>query len=164
MREGKASLILLFAILMGAVVFGLGISPLSAQETAGKDEEFTDQKTLTGEVSGISSTFLAITYAQDAESAYEMTFTVPNDVKLKGKEKIKDIHTGDTIFVLYEETTQSLKKKDKEGKEIEEIRVLGRVVKEITFVKAAPQMEPEIESAPAAEPEAEPEPEAGTGE
>lgn len=163
MRSGKTGLVVFFMVLTATAVVFLRTIPLSAQEAAGENKGFTAQKNLTGEVSGISNTFLAVTFGQDAESSYEMTFTVPEDVKLKGKERLSDIHTGDTIFVQYEETTQSLKKKDKEGKEVEETRVLGRVVKEITFVKAAPQMELENEPVAATEPEeAQPEPEAVT--
>ncbi len=161
MRRGKPIFISLVA-LMTAAVLGMGISPLSAQETAEKDKEFTDQKTLRGEVSGISNNFLAIEVSADATAVREMTFAVSKDVKVKGRDRILDIKTGDTVSVMYEETTQAVKKKDKKGKEIKEVRVLGRVVKEITLLRAAPQPEVEPETEPVTE-DAPPQ-EAETGE
>jgi hypothetical protein len=78
------------------------------------------------------------------------------------RDRILDIKTGDTVSVMYEETTQAVKKKDKKGKEIKEVRVLGRVVKEITLLRAAPQPEVEPETEPVTE-DAPPQ-EAETGE
>jgi len=122
-----------------------------------KGPELTDRKTFRGEISGISSNFLALEISADATAAREMTFKVSKDVRLIGRDKIMDFKNGDTVSVLCEETTQSVTKKDKAGKDIKEVKVLGRVVKEITLMKAAPEPEPEV--VPVVEPELEDEPE-----
>lgn len=130
------------------------VKPAAAQGLDEKGPELTDRKTFRGEVSGISNNFLALEISADATAAREMTFKVSKDVKLVGKGKIMDFRNGDTVSVLCEETTQSVTKKDKAGKDIKEVKVLGRVVKEIMLMKAAPQPEPEIVPAAAPEDEA----------
>lgn len=120
-------------------------------------KELKERKTFRGDVSGISSNFLAIETSVNARAAQEMAFTVSKDVKIIGKEKILDIKNGDTVNVLAEETTQSVKTKDKNGKESREVKTLSRVVTEITVIKAAPQPEPEVKPAAESE-EAEEEP------
>ena len=166
-------------ILILGIAFGLTVPALAVEEQSsakvekaavkeeakpavaiGPDEkgpELTDRKTFRGEISGISSNFLALEISADATAAREMTFKVSKDVRLIGRDKIMDFKNGDTVSVLCEETTQSVTKKDKAGKDIKEVKVLGRVVKEITLMKAAPEPEPEV--VPVVEPELEDEPE-----
>lgn len=138
------------------------VKPAVAQGPDEKGPELTDRRTFRGEVSGISSSFLAIEVSADAKAAHEMAFTVSKDVKINGKAKILDIKNGDTVSILAEETTQSVKTKDKNGKESKETKVLSRVVTEITLVKAAPQPEPEIKPADQADPTSETETESVT--
>lgn len=114
----------------------------AAEETkVGKSETEekieTTVKEVSGEISGVSSNFIAILYGQDETASYEMAFSVGKDVKLVHKKSLSELAVGDTVTVSYEEKT----KKNKEGK----IMILSRVPKRISFIRAAPKALPETE-------------------
>ena len=124
-----------------------GIKIALAQEETGKlKNRDVQSKHMTGEVSGISSNFLALMYAVDekAQTSYEMAFSVDKNVKVEGKDKLSEIAAGDTVSVSYDETTE----KDEKG---ENPRIVERLVKRIVLVKEAPPQvkEPVLETKPA---------------
>lgn len=87
-------------------------------------------KELQGEVSGISSNFIAIVYGQDKKTSYEMAFTMDKDVKVEDRKSLKDIGVRDIVSVSFEETTETKKQDDKDIS-----RVVSRVVKKIRFIR-----------------------------
>ncbi|MCM8789687.1 MAG: hypothetical protein NC916_01510 [Candidatus Omnitrophica bacterium] len=125
-----------------AAVFVCGLIGIAAsEEITQKPIELTTTKNLRGEVAGISPTFLALVYDADKDTAYEMALSIDKEVKIKGIGSLKEIGIGDIVSVLYEEVTTKQKIKDKDGKEKDQTRIKSRLVKEITFLKAAPKIE-----------------------
>lgn len=101
-------------------------------------------KSMTGEVAGISPSFIAVTYGQDEKSSYEMALNLDPKVKIVGKKNISEIHVGDTVTVSYDERFQ----KDEKG----DIRINGRKVTAISFVREGKKLvEEESPVAPPAE-------------
>lgn len=137
---------------MGFFLVLILVFVLSAE--AGEPRKEVYSKHLSGEVSGISSNFVAILYGVDNErqTSMEMAFTIDKDAKVDGKKSLSEITPGDTVSVAYEETTQT----DEKGY----TRVKERVVKRITFIKRVPK---EYEEAQAIE-QAQSEAKAGQGE
>lgn len=86
-------------------------------------------KDMQGEVSGISSNFIAILFGVDEKSSHEMAFTMNKDVKVEHKKSLKDIGVGDLVSVNYEEISETTKQDDKDI-----TRVLSREVKRIRFI------------------------------
>lgn len=113
-----------------------GIGFIRAEEEAKKTVAV---KELQGEVSGISSNFIAILYGQDKKTSYEMALTLDKDVRIEDRKSLKDIGVGDVVSVSYEETTETKKQDDKEV-----TRVMGRVVKKIRFIRPGAKIQ-EIE-------------------
>ena len=108
------------------------------KQEASKEE--TASKSLTGEVAGISPSFIAVTYGQDSETSYEMAFNLDAKVKIMGAKELKEILMGDTVSVSYDEKFQ----KDEKGN----VRINGRQVNVITLVRPGNRI-PEKEEAPA---------------
>ncbi len=99
------------------------------------------RKTMTGEVAGISPSFIAVTYDQDEKSSYEMALNLDKKVKIVGKTDISAIHVGDTVTVSYDERFQ----KDEKG----DIRINGRKVTAVSFVREGKKLvEEELPVAP----------------
>ena len=143
-RKKLAGIIKITIVLL---LFVGGIKIALAQEATGKlKNRDVQSKHMTGEVSGISSSFLALVYAVDekAKASYEMAFSVDKNVKVEGKDKLSEIAVGDTVSVSYDETIE----KDEKG---ENPKVMERLVKRIMLVKAAPPQlkEPVLETKPA---------------
>jgi hypothetical protein len=128
--------------LMAAALFICLPAVLCAQE-AGRTQEVPEEKeeivkkSVSGAVAGISANFIAIEYgvSEKEQSSLEMAFDVDKDVKIAHKKSLKEIHTGDTVEVAYDE----IKKIDAQGK-VKSSRRLARV---IVFVRAAPAPKPE---------------------
>lgn len=123
--------------------------PLKAQEAPAKEKEIKKTvtvKTIQGEVSGISSNFIAVVYGQDKKTSYEMAFNIGKDAKIEYKKSLKEISVGDIVAVEYEETVE-IKKGEKP-------RTTQRVVKMIKFLKS-PQIKPETNALVSAETPAE---------
>lgn len=101
-------------------------------------------KHMSGEVSAISSNFLALMYNVDmkAQTSYEMTFIIDKNVKLEGKNSLSEIGQGDTISIVYDETTET----DSQGKQ----RTTECLVKRLIFVKQGLNQfqEPELKNTP----------------
>jgi len=112
---------------------------LTASGFAQEAKKSTVEKTVSGEVSGISPNFIAIIYGQDKKTSYEMALPIDKNTKVERKDSLKEIGAGDTVSVKYEEITQAHKEKTQKGKEKEVTKTLGRLAKVITFVKAAPK-------------------------
>jgi preprotein translocase subunit YajC len=123
------------------VVLVLGLAPLSfAQEN--KKEEITKKTTakeISGEVSGISSNFIAIVYGQNSKTSFEMALIIDKDTKVEHKKSLKEIKPGDTVSVRYEENTETYKEETKKGEKKDVTRLLRRIVKTVDFVRAAPK-------------------------
>ena len=124
-----------------AVVLVLGQASLSfAQENKKEDvTRKTVAKEVSGQVSGISSSLISILYGQDKKTSYEMALTIDKDTKVEHKKSLKEIQSGDTVLVKYEETTETYKVEDAKGQKKEVTRRLGRQVKTVVFLKAAPK-------------------------
>ncbi|MDP3052459.1 MAG: hypothetical protein Q8N22_00690 [bacterium] len=92
------------------------------------------EKTLDGEIAGVSPNFIAIIYGQDENTAYEITFNITKDTRLERIKNIKNLKPGDTVWVNYKE------KVIKKGKEI---RVKERILRVLRLLNAAkPVVEP----------------------
>jgi len=116
------------------LVLGLAAGAF-AEEAKNEPKEIVATKTITGEVSGISSNFIAIMYGVDKknEASLEMALAVGKDVVIEHKDTLKNIGVGDTVKAVYEEKTEKDEK--------ENIRVKSRIVKKITFLQAAKKTE-----------------------
>lgn len=128
----KIALVMIF-------VLGLVMSAF-AQEAAEEKKIEVLSKKLNGEIGGVSSSFLAVVYAIDANGAREMAMNIDKNTKVVNKKGVSDLKVGDTVSVVYEETTETIKVK-KEDKEENKVKVRGRVAKLITVTKAAPEPE-----------------------
>ncbi len=114
-------------------------------------------KSMTGEVAGISPSFIAVIYDKDDKSAYEMALNLDPKVKIVGKKNISEIRVGDTVTVSFDERFQ----KDEKG----DIRINGRKVTAVSFVREGKKLvEEELPVAPPAEEEAQEEPQEGSQE
>ena len=94
--------------------------------TAPKEE--TRERTLEGEIAGVSPNFIAIDYAQDEKTAYEMTFNITKDTRLERIKDIKSLKPGDTVWVSYKEKIVKLGK---------EVRVNERILKVLRLLNSA---------------------------
>jgi hypothetical protein len=121
------------------------------EETANKENPkekvIVETKEILGEVSGISGNFLAVAYGRDPQSGagLEMAFNIDNKVRIAHKRSIRDINFGDTVKVVYEETT-TIKE--------DGLKISQRVAKMVSFVKAAEKkaiVEEKLESVPVEE-------------
>lgn len=134
--------------------------PVAAPAEAPKAEppkEEMARKSMTGEVAGISPSFIAVMYDQDDKSAYEMALNLDKKVKIVGKTDINAIHVGDTVTVSYDERFQ----KDEKG----DIRINGRKVTSIAFVREGKKLiEEGLPVAPPTEEEAQDQPQEGSQE
>lgn len=102
------------------------------------------RKSMTGEVAGISPSFIAVVYDKDDKSAYEMALNLDPKVKIVGKKNINEIRVGDTVTVSYDERFQ----KDEKG----DTRINGRKVTAISFIREGKKlMEEEPVPAPSEE-------------
>lgn len=118
-------------------------APAEAPKTEPPKEQMAS-KSMTGEVAGISPSFIAVTYDQDEKSSYEMALNLDKKVKIVGKADISAIHVGDTVTVSYNERFQ----KDEKG----DIRINGRNVTAISFVREGKKLvEEELPVEPPAE-------------
>ena len=102
------------------------LSELAAKANEPKEEIL--EKTLDGEIAGVSPNFIAIDYGQDEKSSYEMTFNITKNTRLERIKDIKSLKPGDTVWVSYNE------KIIKNGKET---RVKERVLKILRLLNAA---------------------------
>ena len=84
-------------------------------------------KTISGEVAGISPSFIAVMYGQDEKTSYELALNLDKKVRIVGKNDISEIHVGDTVTVSFDERFQ----KDEKG----DVRINGRKVTAIAFVR-----------------------------
>jgi len=109
--------------------------------TASATEEKTDAassvptietRTITGIVSGVSSTFIAVELGQGSSQgvATEMALTIDKDASVEGKKNVKELSAGDTVEVTYDEITQTTAERKKLSR---------RVATAIRFVKPAPR-------------------------
>lgn len=126
---------IIFAV---CLIFSATMYSFAEEQENSKIDLFT--KRLSGEIAGVSSNFLAVTYAIDKKGAHEMTMTIDENAKVLNKKGVKDLRNGDVVSIVYEETSEKIKVK-KEDKEVEEVKVRGRVAKLITVNKAAPEPE-----------------------
>ena len=124
-------------VMMGILVLCFMGTALAEPEEEAK--KIVVVKEMQGEVSGISSNFIAIVYGQDKKASYEMALTMDKDVKVEDRKSLKDIGVGDIVSVSYEETTETKKEGDKDIS-----RVVSRVVKKIRFIRPGAKLQ-EIE-------------------
>jgi hypothetical protein len=120
----KSALILM--IVLGLTGTVLALETPTAQIDQPKEE--TREKTLEGEVAGVSPNFIAIDYGQDSKTSYEMTFNITKNTRLERIPDVKKLKPGDTVWVSYEETVI------KKGKET---WVKQRIVKVLRLLNAA---------------------------
>jgi hypothetical protein len=123
------------------LILVLGLAPLILAQENKKEEvtKKTTAKEISGQVSGMSSSLIYILYGQDKKTSYEMALTINKDTKVEHKKSLKEIQPGDTVLVKYEETTETYKVEDAKGQKKEVTRRLGRLVKAVVFLKAAPK-------------------------
>jgi hypothetical protein len=107
---------------------GVQASLPEASAKADEPKEETLEKTMDGVIAGVSSNFIAIDYGQDEKTAYEMTFNITKDTRLERIKNIKNLKSGDTVWVSYNE---KIIKKDKK------VRVIERVLKVLRFLNPA---------------------------
>jgi len=86
------------------------------------------EKTMDGEVAGVSPNFIAIDYGQDTKTAYEMTFNITKDTRLERIKDTKNLKPGDTVWVKYQE------KVVKYGKQV---HVKERILKVLRLLNTA---------------------------
>ena len=120
----KISAVIFTAVLLAAFASaGSGAAEAQKEKQAVKRTAF--RKTVQGEVGGIGSGFIAITYEVDAQhgSSRDMLFPIDENTTLQNKRTLKQIRVGDTAAVEYSEVTE-------DGK-------IRRRAEKIIFVKAA---------------------------
>lgn len=136
---GKINKMTLIKITVLILFSGLICSVNAAEkstETKEEPKKITVEKTLNGEVSGISPNFIAILYGQDKKTSYEMALVMDKNTKVEHKNSLKEIAAGDIVSVRYEEITQVFKQRTEKGEEKDVVKVLGRLVKVVSFVRS----------------------------
>jgi hypothetical protein len=124
------------------VILVLGLAPLSLAQENKNEEEVTKKtldKEISGQVSGISANFIAVLYDKDKKRSYEMALIIDKNTKVEHKNKLKEIQIGDTVLVKYAETTKTYKVETEKGQKKDVTKVLGRQVKTVVFLQAAPK-------------------------
>lgn len=123
-------------IAMGILVLSfMGMASAEAEEIKKK----VTIKELQGEVSGLSNNFIAIIYAQDKKTSYEMAFTMDKNLRIENRKSLSDIAVGDIVSVSFEETSETKKQGNKDIS-----RIAGRLVKKIRFIRPGAKVQ-EIE-------------------
>lgn len=109
MDDGRRTA-LLFLIILSLLM----AIPAWAQD-AGTDKVEVATKTITGEISGISSNFIALLCGVNPQSgaASEMAFNLDKGVQVEHKNSLKDLMLEDMVDIVYDEITVT----DKEGKQ-----------------------------------------------
>lgn len=143
----KAKIIMGLAMVLVLGFMGVALAQKGKPEAKEKNISKSVFKEITGEVSGISSNFIAIVYGQDKKTSYEMAFSMDKDVRIEDRKSLKDIGVGDIVSVSFEETTETKKQGDKDI-----TRVVSRVVKKIRFIRPGAKIQ-EIEMRSLEEPE-----------
>lgn len=110
-----------------SVLKGEVSSSTPAQKTDAPKEEIRE-KTLDGEIAGVSPNFIAIIYGQDERSSYEITFTIKKDTRLERIKDIKKLKPGDTVWINY------IEKIVKQGNQV---KVKERNLKVLRLLNAA---------------------------
>ncbi len=121
-----------------AITFSFPVYPAAQEEKpsglaqADEQKEVVVRKEITGTISGMSPSFLAVTFGKgEADgAALEMAFNVGKDVRVAHKNSMKEIGFGDTVTVTYDEITKTTD----EGRTL-----TRREIRMVTFVKAAPK-------------------------
>ena len=95
-------------------------------------QELVEYKTVQGQVSGVSATFVAVEYDRDAKSGevFEMAFPVDDAAKLERIKRLQELKLGDTVLIEYRETML----KDEQG----EYAPAKRVATKIALLRTAP--------------------------
>lgn len=139
---------MMLLVLIVFLTFGL-IDLMRAEEVKTEEKDIERVvKVISGEVSGISSNFIAVVYGQDEKTSYEMALNIGKDVKLEYIKSLSEIGVGDTVKVTYD----AVYKVDKEGKK----RLMKNEPKKISFVRKATKA-PETEALTSEEPVTTPE-------
>jgi hypothetical protein len=122
-----------------------GIPRVAAQDDSAKNDVKIDKgtvtvkerniirsvpKEITGIVSAISKSYIAVTYLKDNKSEIEMGLLIEKLPQLERVADISQIQLGSTVTVQYDEATE----KEENGEEINR-----HVVRKIVFIKPAPQ-------------------------
>jgi len=116
------------------------------QTLPAEPKEEVRERTLEGEIAGVSPNFIAIDYGQDERTSYEMTFNITKNTRLERIKNIKDLKPGDTVWVSYKEKIIKLGK---------EVRVNERVLKVLRLLNSAKVvLEPPAEKVEVAEEQA----------
>lgn len=125
---------LLLALLLGVQGASLAADAIDANQP----KKVVKEKIIEGKVVGISPNFLAVNYALDNKSSYEIALVIDQDTQLERKKSLKEIAPGDGVWVKYAEICE-VSKTASGGEEISKTRVLNRLVKVIRFMNAAPK-------------------------
>jgi hypothetical protein len=111
-------------------------------QTAAKDNkpaDITTHKTLQGTLSGLTKRTINVVYDIKADkdgnkTEYEMSFTIPEKVKLTNVEKLSDLKFGNSVVVSYDEITEDSQVTDDKGVTKTVTKVVGKEAKEIKFL------------------------------
>lgn len=110
-----------------------------ARAEKSKDETKTKTviKEVQGEVSALTSHFIAIVYKKDKEKGieYEMALPIGEDVRVVYKRRLEEIEVGDIVKVQYEEVQEEYEEIGKGGVKLRKTKVISRQVKRIIFLK-----------------------------
>lgn len=130
----KKAYYILAVILLGAVSIAFAADAPQAAADAPKIEVV--KKEVVGPISGLSKNFIAVEYALDERSAYEIGFKIDKGVEFQ-RRKLKDLSLGDIVAVVYEQTIETRK-----GQKPKAIRHKAKTVQ---FRQPAPKITPEPE-------------------
>ena len=92
-----------------------------------------ERKEVQGEVGRLGKGYIALVYKKDEEKGieYEIQMPLASDLKLERKRSLSQIGQGDTVLVVYEETTTEYKGKSKKSRIAKVIRFIRPNTKKI---------------------------------
>ncbi len=90
-------------LLVNFVLFVFSCTAVSPAQGQKEEPKITiETKQITGQVSALTSRFIAVVYDRKAGTEYEMALPIVEDAKLERKESLEEIDLGDTVRVTYE--------------------------------------------------------------
>lgn len=121
-NHGLRRITCLWAVIGLLLMFSTAVG---AGEAAEEEDVVVVVKEISGEVTVVGPSFIAVVYERDAKKGieYEMALPIDKDIELVRKRNLDEIRVGDTVRVKYEETQKGER--------------ITRRAKVITFVKPA---------------------------
>jgi len=139
-KETKMKRVFAIFILFGLILNINGSALCNEKEE--DPEIIITEKDVTGVISVLNPTYIAIVYHREKDTGheYEIGFPISSDIKISRKRSLDDINRGDTVTVKYDEKSREYDQKQEDGTMKTKIAVMERKATEIVFVRPEPSV------------------------